>query len=85
MQSQLSPNIKPYSRNKPKKKYESLNDTGCEINKFIRIISQVEMHNEDGKGYVYAILNQLYPKSREENALIRIPNRPTHYRNYIRL
>jgi hypothetical protein len=37
-----------------------------EINKFIGIRSQVEMHNEDGKRYAYALLSQLYPRSWEK-------------------
>jgi hypothetical protein len=55
--------LKPYNRNKPKKKYESLDNTDGEISKFINIRSQIEIHNEDGKGYRYAVLSQLCPRS----------------------
>jgi hypothetical protein len=46
----VSKPLKPYSRNKQKKKYETLDDVGSEINIFINIRSQVEIHHEDGKG-----------------------------------
>jgi hypothetical protein len=61
--SQPSHDHKPYSRNKPKKKYKTLDDKGSEISMFINIRSQIEIYNEDGKGYVYAVLSQLCPKS----------------------
>jgi hypothetical protein len=81
---QLLHDLKPYSRNKPKK-YETLDDAGNEISTFINIRSQVEIHHEDGKEYAYAVLSQLCLKSWRKSGLIRKPNQPTYYRNHIRL
>jgi hypothetical protein len=62
-----------------------LNETGGNISKFIGIRSQIEMPNEDGKGFAYTVLSQLYPKSQGINVLIKKSNQPTYYRNHIGL
>jgi hypothetical protein len=83
---QLEPKpLKPYSRKKPKLKYETLHDSGSEIKIFSGIRSSIEIHHDDGKGYVYAVLSQLYPKSWGNYSLIRKPNEPSYYRNHVRL
>jgi hypothetical protein len=55
--------LKPFSRKKPKIKYETLDDVGSEIRIFVNMRTEVEIHHEDGKGYTYAVLSQLYPRS----------------------
>jgi hypothetical protein len=42
--------VKPYSRNKLRKKYERLDDVGSEISIFLNMRSQIEIHHDDGKG-----------------------------------
>jgi hypothetical protein len=56
-----------------------------EMKMFIGIWSLVEIHHDDGKGYPYAILSQLCPKSWGNNALIRKPNELSYYRNDVKL
>jgi adenine specific DNA methylase Mod len=77
--------LKPYSRKKPKLKYETLHDAGNEMRMFTGIRSKIGIHHEDGKGYAYVLLSQLCPKSWGNNELIRKPNLLSYYRNQVRL
>jgi hypothetical protein len=43
------------------------------------------MFHENGKGYTYAVLSQLYPRSCGNYAFIRKPNELMYYRNHVRL
>jgi hypothetical protein len=83
---ELEPHLlKPFSRKKPKKKYETLHDKGIEMKIFTGIRSSIEIHHDDGKGYAYAVLSQLCPKSWGNNELIRKPNQLSYYRDHVRL
>jgi hypothetical protein len=77
--------LKPCSRKKPKLKYETLDDIGSEISILVNIRTQIVIHYDDGKAYGYAVLSQLCPRSWGKSVLIRKPNQPTYYKNYIRL
>jgi hypothetical protein len=55
MLSQSLPDFKPYNKYKPKKKYEYW--IILVVIKFIGIRSQIEIYNEDGKGYAYIVLS----------------------------
>jgi hypothetical protein len=58
--------LKPYSRKKPKIKYETLDNIGNEISIFVNIRTQIVIHHDDGKGYAYAALSKLCPRSWEK-------------------
>jgi hypothetical protein len=77
--------LKPFSRKKAKKKYETLPDSGEEIKIFTGIRTAIVIHHNDYKRYPYAILSQLCPKSCGNNTLIRKQNQPSYYKNDIKL
>jgi hypothetical protein len=81
---ELNP-FKPFSRKKPKKENETLPDSGVEIKIFTGLRTAIVIHHDDGKGYTYAVLNQLYQKSWGNDTLIRKPNEPSYYRNDVKL